>query len=269
MTAPTRRRVVGRMLTLGAMALLSCGERRRLGRRRDPRPEGERPDELSEGRLPPVRPGMPVEPAPAAGLHPLGFGEARDGLLFVPSGYRPDRPLPLVAMLHGAGGDAPGALAPFADRADEAGVVLVAPESRGRTWDVLEDGFGADVAFVGRAVDHVVHRLAIDPQRVAVEGFSDGASYALGLGLANGDLFGRVVAFSPGFVPPGRRVGRPKVFVSHGVDDRVLPIDRCSRRIVPELRGKEYDVRYVEFPEGHTVPAAIAGQALGWLAEGA
>lgn len=186
-------------------------------------------------------------------------------MLLVPSGYRPERPLPLVVMLHGAGGDAPGALAPFADRADEAGLVLVAPESRGRTWDVLEDGFGEDVAFVGRAIEHVARRLAIAPERMAVEGFSDGASYALGLGLANGDLFGRVVAFSPGFVPRGAHVGRPRVYVSHGVDDRVLPIERCSRRIVPELRRKAYDVRYEEFPEGHVVPPDVAGRALAWL----
>jgi phospholipase/carboxylesterase len=183
----------------------------------------------------------------------------------VPVGYQPEQPLPLVVMLHGAGGDAPGALAPFVARAEEAGLVLLAPESRGRTWDVLEGGYGEDVAFIGRAVGHVTRRVAIDPRRVIIEGFSDGASYALGLGLYNGDLFGHVVAFSPGFVPAGERVGRPRVFLSHGVDDRVLPIDRGSRRLVPELRRRGYDVRYVEFPEGHVVPPAIADEALAWL----
>ena len=64
---------------------------------------------------------------------------------------------------------------------------------------------------------------------VTVCGFSDGASYALSIGLANGDLFGHVLAWSPGFVAPPEFVGRPRVFVSHGTDDRVLPIDRCSR----------------------------------------
>lgn len=262
---PTRRRVVGRILTLGGTALLSCRPGRGTARRQ-PGPAANVADELSEGRLAlQEHLGAPVEPAPPGGLHPLGLGDRRDGLLFVPAGYRAEHRRPLVVMLHGAGGDAPGALAPLVARAEEGGLVLVAPESRGRTWDVLEGGFGEDVAFVGRAVDHVARRVAIDPQRVAVEGFSDGASYALGLGLVNGDVFGRVVAFSPGFVPAGPRVGRPRVFVSHGVDDRVLPIERCSRRIVPELRRKGYDVRYVEFPEGHVVPPAIAGEALSWL----
>ncbi len=32
------------------------------------------------------------------------------------------------------------------------------------------------------------------------QGFSDGASYALSLGVPNGDLFTHIVAFSPGFM---------------------------------------------------------------------
>jgi phospholipase/carboxylesterase len=106
----------------------------------------------------------------------------------------------------------------------------------------------------------------VDPSRVVVEGFSDGASYALSLGLVNGDLFSRVIAFSPGFVTSGSRRGRPRLFVSHGVEDRVLPIDLCSRRIVRDLRADDYDVRYTEFPGGHTVPGEIAREALRWLA---
>jgi predicted esterase len=32
----------------------------------------------------------------------------------------------------------------------------------------------------------------VDPERIAVSGFSDGASYALSLGLINGTLFSQV-----------------------------------------------------------------------------
>ncbi len=61
---------------------------------------------------------------------------------------------------------------------------------------------------------------------MALAGFSDGASYALGLGLANGGLLPRIVALLAGFLPPGPRHGKPPVFVSHGVADDVLPIVR-------------------------------------------
>jgi predicted esterase len=168
-------------------------------------------------------------------------------------------------MLHGAGGTADNGLDPFLARADEAGTILLAPESRGRTWDVLLGGYGPDVAFIDRALQQTMSRYPVDPARVAVEGFSDGASYALGLGLANGDLFSSVVAFSPGFTPPGPSSGRPRFFVSHGVTDDVLPIDRCSRRIVPQLRRRNYAVEYREFDDGHTIPAEISDEAMAWL----
>jgi phospholipase/carboxylesterase len=191
----------------------------------------------------------------------------RDGLLRVPPSYRPDRPAPLLVMLHGAGGDAGQVLPMAAPAADEFGVLVLATDSRGPTWDVILGGYGPDVRFLDRALEQVFARHAVDPARVAVGGFSDGASYALSLGLANGDLFaGGVLAFSPGFMAPAARHGTPRVFVSHGARDGVLPIDATSRRLVPRLRREGYDVDYREFADGHVVPAGLAREAIGWLA---
>ena len=111
----------------------------------------------------------------------------------------------------------------------------------------------------------VFQRLPVDLTRLAVGGFSDGASYAISLGLTNGDLFSHVLAFSPGFAAPARRRGRPRLFISHGTRDRVLPIDACSRRLVPELRQAGYQVRYREFQGGHAIPAAITRDAVAWF----
>jgi predicted esterase len=168
-------------------------------------------------------------------------------------------------MLHGAGSDARRGLAPFLDLADERGVILLAPDARRQTWDVLFGHYGPDVAFVDRALTQTFGRYAVDPARVAVEGFSDGASYALSLGLTNGDLFTHVVAFSPGFLSAAGRAGAPRLYVAHGTRDDVLPIDLCSRRILPLLRHAGYEVRYREFDDGHRVPAEIAAEVLGWL----
>jgi predicted esterase len=107
----------------------------------------------------------------------------------------------------------------------------------------------------------------VNPARIVVSGFSDGASYALGLGLANGDLFSRVVAFSPGGIVPSDTPpnGHPEFFVSHGTQDPILPIDLASRRIVKDLRDDGYTVEFVEFAGGHTIPPEIALQAVEWL----
>ena len=218
------------------------------------------------GRLE-TRPSAPVERGPV-GLQPLGFRSERDGLLYVPVGYDPEQPATLVLMLHGANGQAQRGLAPLLDLADAGGLILLAPESRGQTWDLLLHGFGPDVEFIDRALSQTFSRYAVDPTRVAVAGFSDGASYALSLGLTNGDFFKQVVAFSPGFLLPGAPRGEPRLFVSHGMGDQVLPIDSCGRRIASLLRQSGYDLTYHEFDGPHTVPSEIANAAVDWLAAG-
>lgn len=203
----------------------------------------------------------PAPTAPAGqrrtGLHPL-----RNALLWAPLKYHPARPAPLVVLLHGAGGDPKGILPVLRGDADLWGALVLAPKSRAGSWDVLRGGYGPDVAALDQALAEVFERYAVDPARIAVGGFSDGASYALCLGLANGDLFRDVLAFSPGFAAPAVTVGKPRVFISHGDDDRVLPIERCGRPLARRLKGAGYDVDYREFDGGHVVPPNLARAAM-------
>ena len=218
-----------------------------------------------DGRLR-ARPG-PVtgEAEPERGLQRLGLAAERDGLLYVPAGYTPARPSPLVVMLHGARQEARNSIAPLLRYAERFGLILLAPDSRGPTWDRVRGHFGPDVAFIDGALALVFGRYAIDPNRLAVGGFSDGASYALSLGITNGDLFTDVLAFSPGFVAPAAGRGRPRLFIAHGRWDTVLPIDRCSRKIVPRLERAGYAVHYREFWGPHMVPRSIARNAAEWF----
>ena len=129
-------------------------------------------------------------------------------------------------------------------------------------------GFGADVAFLDKALARVFEMVSVDRARVAIGGFSDGATYALSLGLLNGDLFKRIVAFSPGLIVggvPTNRNERPSVFISHGRSDRIFPIDRTSRLIVSSLRGRGYDVTLREFDGGHEIKDSITLEAIAWL----
>jgi predicted esterase len=198
------------------------------------------------------------------GVLRLGLSTLRDGLIYVPTGYQASRPAPLVLSLHGAGGNANQGLRLLQHHADRSGFILLAVESRRSTWDMLLGGYGPDVEFINRALAHTFSRYAVDPSRIAVAGFSDGASYALSLGITNGDLFKRVIAFSPGFMAPAEQRGKPPVFISHGKKDKVLPIDRCSRRIVPQLQRTGYAVRYREFDGPHTLPKDVSQEAAAW-----
>jgi phospholipase/carboxylesterase len=201
----------------------------------------------------------------AAGSRALGLDPARDAILQLPANAG-SAPLPLVVLLHGAGGGAAGILNRFGTIPSEAGVAVLAPTSRGPTWDAIRGVFGPDVAFLNRALEAVFDLVAVDPARVVAGGFSDGATYALSLGLINGDLFRKVLAFSPGFLVEGPLRGKPRIFMSHGVTDSVLPINRSSRMIAARLRQSDYNVTFREFPGGHDVPAAIAEEGLRWAA---
>jgi phospholipase/carboxylesterase len=196
---------------------------------------------------------------------PLGLGNGgRDGVIQMPSAA-PDGKVPLLVFLHGATQSGAAMLRRIGPAADQMGVAILAPDSRGTTWDAVRGEFGADVAFLNRALEFVFARLAVDPARVAIGGFSDGASYGLSLGLANGDLFPRVVACSPGFIIPAPANGRPRLFFSHGTADQILPIDQCSRVIVARLRSMGYDVTFREFDGRHELPPDIAVEALRWM----
>jgi predicted esterase len=134
-----------------------------------------------------------------------------------------------------------------------------------QTWDVIQSAYGPDIAFLNQALSRAFELRDLDPARVAIAGFSDGASYSLSVGLSNGDLFSAVLGFSPGFIIPGEFTGRPRIFISHGTVDPILPIDECSRRIVPALRRSGYRVTYREFEGKHTLPPEIASEAMRWF----
>ncbi len=201
----------------------------------------------------------------AGTVQPLGLSTDRDGVVYVPSSYTGDR-MPLELLLHGAGANGRDLVPLFNESADREGFLILAPDSRARTWDAIHGELGPDVAFIESALNEVLANFAIDPRRLSLAGFSDGASYALTLGTTNGDLFPHIMAFSPCRARTLTPRGRPSIFVSHGTRDEVLVIDHCSRALVPKLKANGYNVAYEEFDGGHTVPPEIAQKAIQWWA---
>jgi len=221
------------------------------------------PEENSRnGRLS-VRLSDPVQHAKRTGPAPLAdTGGGLRALTYVPEPVDAG-PYRLVVLLHGAGGSARQGLQLMLPVAQSRRLLLVAPASVGATWDVLSSGFGPDVRRLDRVLSEVLGGYPVD--RMSIGGFSDGASYALSLGLANADLFTHIIAFSPGFLVPTPRVGTPHVYISHGRADEVLPIDQTTRRIVAQLRAADVPAEVHEFDGPHVVTADIAEDAMGWL----
>ena len=202
----------------------------------------------------------PAEP----GLRRLGLGSSRDGLLFVPEAAR-SHPVPLLVMLHGAGGSAEHIWPTVKSDAEGHGIAVLLPESRGWSWDYHLGNFGADLRFIEAALAEAFRRVPVDAGHVALGGFSAGATMALSLGTSNGDLFKWVFAFSPTGIAATGEVGHPSFLIAHGLQDGLVPIAGTSRAIVPALRSAGYRVVFREFPGEHEVFPDAVHEALSLL----
>lgn len=169
---------------------------------------------------------LAARPAPPTGLARRGLtpvtgpgGEPR-ALVYAPDDAD-EQPYRLVLLLHGAGGSARQGLDLLLPLADTHHLLLVAPQATASTWDLITAGFGPDVRRIDELLETVLSAHPVAD--VAFGGFSDGASYALSLGLTNGDLVHAVLAFSPGSPRPwSPTVGR-------GCSSRTAPPTGCCR----------------------------------------
>ena len=221
-------------------------------------------DVAQVGRLT-ARPSKPTRDGVVGKVESLGLGGSeRDGVVYAaPDGDRASRPL--LLLLHGATGSGAHLLSRMQSQITTPGVVIAAPDSRGMTWDIVRTSLGPDVAFIDDMLRAIFDRYAIDRARIAVAGFSDGASYALTLGLTNGDLFRHVMAFSPGFLALKKASSeRPRVFIAHGRDDEILSFEESGKHVATTLERGGYDVTFHPFDGGHTVKPEVVRQAMAW-----
>lgn len=206
----------------------------------------------------------------AASAEPLRAGTTiidGVGLAYVPVAQA--APAPLLVLFHGAGMSASDFLEGLRQEADQCGCAMLAIQSEGTTWDltlslaeaqrkarkaVSDVQFGSDADRVERGLAEMLGRAEIDRTRVVPVGFSDGASYALSLALANPRLFRSAVAIAPGFVvSSGRRDLTQNIFIAHGKVDKVLPFDDARQAVVGPLKQAGYRIIFRPFDGGHFI----------------
>ena len=198
----------------------------------------------------------------------LGIADGeRDGTVYVPQSYKKGVPMPILVMLHGFRSTSEAVRYTF-PLAEEFGVIVVAPESRDMTWGQEIPGFDTDSRYIGMAFRWVSEVLTIDPARVAMGGVSDGANYALNMGLAYGDTFNHLMIYSAGTLAPFRKQGKTKIFLAHGTHDEQMPIDRTGRKFAVELKEGGYDITYREYEGGHGAPLPVVRESFEWLVTG-
>jgi polyhydroxybutyrate depolymerase len=162
------------------------------------------------------------QPIPAPGNHDeslvIGAREnrmTRTFIVHVPPGFDGKSKMPVVIMLHGAGGSGANAISEtgWDLKSDREGFIAVFPDGttprpleparfmlNPRLWN---DGSGRgavglehvdDIGFISAMIDFLEARYAADPARIYCTGFSNGASMTFSVGL---NLSNRIAAIAP------------------------------------------------------------------------
>jgi predicted esterase len=203
------------------------------------------------------------------------FALPDDAVAYIPASAGPNPPL--LVLLHGAGRDRLTMVQHFEAAAEKRGIVLLAPTSKGVTWDAISIAMTPttfdsplqlksahrftrtrDSDRVEAAIGNLAKIIPVDRTRTVLAGFSDGATFALAMGMERSHQFAAVIAWSPGIAiaSEGAAKGR-KVFVSHGRQDPLLSFEVTCGEIVPLIKGEGANVSFLPFDGVHEAPAAV------------
>jgi len=178
----------------------------------------------------------------------------RSFLAHVPPGTDGTERLPLVIMLHGAGGSAAAfaretAIAPAADAQH---MLVVVPDGTGDTPDRLSWNAHFccgvpitrnidDIGFIGAVIDRVAAERAIDRARIYAAGMSNGAMLAYQIAAAHPQWLAALAAVS-GTIGGTDRDGNPfviakpdmpvAVLIMHGRQDRYVLFEGGNSSLV-------------------------------------
>jgi polyhydroxybutyrate depolymerase len=174
----------------------------------------------------------PAVPSPGDPSRTLRVGGVdRHFVLHIPRPARRGR-LPLVVVLHGAGGNGRRMAAGtgFSAEADRRGFVAVYPDGIDGGWNDARAADGADdVAFVRAMLDTLAGELRTDPDRVYAAGISNGAMFTHRLACELPGTFAAIAAVAGGIPASAtaRCTGGPPVsFIAfNGTADRLVPFD--------------------------------------------
>jgi phospholipase/carboxylesterase len=185
---------------------------------------------------------------------------------------------PVVVMVHGWQGDEK-VMSVF-ERTLPPGAAIVSPRA---PIDMQNAGFGwyqpvddetsqlAGLAALREFVAGLPTAYPVDPNRVILMGFSQGAAMCNALLLSDPPLVAAVASLA-GFLPeaaqrwvqPGRLAGK-SVFIAHGTDDTTVPTAR-AQAARDALQSAGATVEYHDYPITHKLNAQGMRDLKDWLA---
>jgi len=223
--------------------------------------------------------------------HPEGFytsevpaeahaAPARPLRTFLPTGYEPNYPYPLVVFLHGHGGSDEQILrlAPRLSRRNFICIALRGPHAvTGRHRDQAAFSWGRDEPidplvedYVLRSIEQTRRAYHVHSERIYLAGYGEGATLAYRLGLAWPEKFAGVISLN-GIMP---RRGGPlfrlpemrqlRVLIAHGLANSVVPLS-LARGDYQLLYSAGVDVRMRTYPTTHRIHPDMLRDMNHWI----
>jgi phospholipase/carboxylesterase len=200
---------------------------------------------------------------------------------FLPTGYEPNYPYPLLVFLHGHGSNEESAmrLAPRVSRRNYVaislrGPLLVGTRQDGRgcfSWG--PDGQSGPLVedYLIRAVEHTRRNVHVHSERIFLAGVCEGATLAYRFAMSYPEKIAGVIALN-GLLPRGGPLfGLPKVrglkvFVGHGIANAVAPM-ALARQDAKLLYTAGVDVKMKTYPTTHKLHPDMLKDANKWVME--
>jgi phospholipase/carboxylesterase len=195
------------------------------------------------------------------------------------------RPLPTLIALHGHGAHAQDLLG-LGTMLAHGRLLMICPQAEfaiepgypGYTWfrrGADEQRAPGEVERVGallwRFIDEAIEHYPVDPERVALLGFSQGGSLAFALALAEPTRFAGLAVLSTWLAPdvlaevtPHSELPRLPVLVQHGSQDELVSIEK-ARDACETLRGLGVEPEFHEYLMGHQINNESARDLSLWL----
>jgi len=186
---------------------------------------------------------------------------------FLPTGYEPRYPYPLLVFLHGYGGNEEQILR-LAPRLSRRNYVCIAlrglqrlhcrADGRwGYAWGAADETTSTDIEdYVLGAIEQTRRSYHVHSERIYLAGFREGAALAYRLGLTFPQRFGGVISLNGCIarsggpflrLPEARRL---RVLIGHGIANAILPLS-LARRDYRLLWSAGLDIEMHTYPATH------------------
>lgn len=199
----------------------------------------------------------------------------------IPPRTQADTYLTLV-LLHGRGDSAAG-IAPLGFEFERDDLLVISVQAPLELGGVMAGGYEwyrfqppslneatlrASLDALAEFLDTVKASYPVDPERVVLLGFSQGAVMSLGAQALRPESVAGVIALSGYFPievePDARKLVERPAFVAHGTHDDIIPVE-AGRRTRDLLERHGVDLTYREYPMAHQVSAEEMAEARSWL----